>query len=127
MTVTATDACEATGTASGNYNVGAPDTTAPELDGGKCDPKDGADGVDPADVEEIVLVFSEALASAEVTNFEPEDAKVDASVDGDTVTIAFLGGFSLSNEQEIVVELDITDLADNTASVEYGFTTMAKE
>jgi len=126
ITVTATDACGDTGEASGTYSVGAPDTTPPELDGGACEPEDGADGVDPADVEEIVLKFSEELSGAELTNFEPE-GNVTAELDGDTVTIQFLGNFSLGNEQEVVVEMTIEDLANNTADIEYGFTTMAKE
>jgi hypothetical protein len=126
ITVDCTDACGDTGSASGTYSVGAPDNTAPDLDGGGCDPKDGADGVDPADVEEIVLKFSEALKAAEVTSFEP-DGDIAPELDGDTVVISFLGNFSLGNEQEIVIELDIEDLAGNTASVEYTFTTMAKE
>lgn len=127
VTVTCTDSCEATATASGTYNVGAPDTTAPELDGGACEPADGDDGVDPADVEEIVLVFSEGLSGAEITAAEPEDMNIDSDLDGDTVTISFLGGYALGNEMEIVIELTIEDLAGNTADVEYSFTTMAKE
>lgn len=126
ITVDATDSCGDSGSASGTYTVSAPDTTAPEIDDGGCDPENGADGVDPADVEEIVIKFSEPLGSAEVTNFEPE-ANIDSELDGDTLTISFLGGFSLGNEQEVVVELDIEDLAGNTASVEYEFATMAKE
>jgi hypothetical protein len=126
ITVDCTDACGDTASASGTYTVGAPDTTPPALDGGGCDPEDGDDGVDPADVEEIVLKFSEALSGAELTAFEP-DGDVTSEVDGDTVTISFLGNFSLGNEQEIVVEMTIEDLAGNTADIEYGFTTMAKE
>jgi len=126
ITVDATDACGDSGSASGTYTVTAPDTTAPDLDGGGSDPKDGASGVDPASVDEIVVKFTEDLASAELTSFEP-DISVDPAVDGDTVTISFLGGASLSNEQEIVAELDVVDLAGNAASVTYTFTTMAKE
>jgi hypothetical protein len=127
ITVECTDACGDTGSASGTYNVGAPDTTAPDLKGSSCDPKDGADGVDPADVEEIVLVFTEAVKVAEITSFEPEDAKIDTDLDGDTLTISFLGGWAPGNEQEFAIELALEDLAGNTADVEYGFATMAKE
>jgi len=126
ITVEVVDACGDSASASGTYTVSAPDTTAPSLVGGDCDPKDGADGVDPADVSEIVLVFDEDLGSAEVTNFEP-DGNVNPKVDGDTVTIEFLGNFSLGNEQEVVVEVTVVDLAGNSADIEYGFTTMAKE
>jgi hypothetical protein len=124
VTVEGTDACDEKASVTGNFNVGAPDTEAPSL--ASADPKDGADGVDPADVTEITLTFSEALASAELTNFEP-DANVDAKLDGDTVTVEFLGGFSLSNEQEILVAITVTDGAGNSSDIEYTFTTMAKE
>jgi hypothetical protein len=43
------------------------------------------------------------------------------------VKIEFLGGWGLSNEQEVELEGAIIDLAGNTADIEYGFTTMAKE
>jgi hypothetical protein len=127
VTVTATDVCEATGEASGTYDVGAPDTTAPKLVGNSCDPKDGADGVDPADVEEIVLVFDEALSGAEITDFQPSDAKIDTDIDGDTLTISFLGGWSLGNEMEVSIEVSVEDTSNNTADITYSFTTMAKE
>ena len=126
ITVDATDSCGDSGSASGSYTVTAADSEAPTLDGGGSNPKDGADGVDPADVEEIVLKFSEELKAAEITNFEP-DGDVLGELDGDTLTVNFLGNFTLSNEQEIVDEVDIEDLAGNTASVTYTFTTMAKE
>jgi hypothetical protein len=126
VTITGEDDCEETVSASGTFSVGAPDLDAPELDGGASDPPDGEDGVDPADVSEITLVFNEILASVELTNFEP-DANVDAKLDGDTVTVEFLGGWTPSNEQEIVVELTVTDGSGNSADIEYGFTTMAKE
>jgi hypothetical protein len=126
ITVDVVDACDETASATGTYTVGAPDTVDPEIDGGGSDPKDGADGVDPADVEEIVIKFSEALSGAELTNFEP-DGDVTPDLDGDTVTINFLGNFGLGNEQEVVVELTVEDLAGNTAEITYSFTTMAKE
>ena len=126
VTVDATDSCGDSGSASGSYTVTAPDSEAPDIASSGSDPKDGASGVDPADVDEIVVKFTEPLKAAEMASFEP-DVDVDASLDGDTVTISFLGGASLSNEQEIVVEFNIEDLAGNTATVTYTFTTMAKE
>jgi hypothetical protein len=45
-----------------SFNVGEEDTTDPELVGGDCEPEDGEDGVDPADVTEIILVFSEDIS-----------------------------------------------------------------
>jgi hypothetical protein len=126
VVVEGTDLCKETGSATATFNVGAPDTTAPSLVGGDCEPKNGDDGVDPADVEEIVLAFSETIANAEVTSFEPT-ANVQAKVDGSKVTINFLGNFSLGNEQEVVVKMTVTDASNNSADIEYGFTTMAKE
>jgi hypothetical protein len=125
VTVEGTDTCGETGSAVASFNVGAPDTTAPTLDKAGSTPPDGAD-VDPAGVAEIVLKFSEPLASAELTNFEPE-AQVQAVLDGDTVTVEFLGGFTLSNEQTIVVELTVKDGAANESAITYSFTTMKKE
>ncbi|MFC1718942.1 Ig-like domain-containing protein [Candidatus Poribacteria bacterium] len=123
VTVEGTDSCGGSGSASATFNVGG-HSHEPELDGIACDPKDGAEDVDPADVSEITLVFSEDLASAEIINFEP-DATIDYSVDGDTVTISFLGGFTLS--QEVVVKLTAMDGAGNEGSYTYSFTTKAKE
>lgn len=126
ITVECTDACGETASASGTYSVGAPDTTAPKLVGGDCKPKDGADGVDPASVEDILLVFDENINKATVTSFEPT-ANVQAKVDGSKVTINFLGNFSLGNEQEVNVEITVSDLAGNETNATYSFTTMAKE
>jgi hypothetical protein len=109
------------------FDVIPEDNTPPELVGGDCEPEDGEDGVDPASVEEIVIVLSEDCKVAEVTSFEPEDAKIDTELDGDTLTISFLGGFSLGNEQEVNIEIAAEDIAGNTADLEYSFTTMAKE
>lgn len=126
VTVTGTDDCDGTVSASATFTVGAADTDAPELVGDDCDPEDGDDGVDPADVEEIVLVFNETIAAADVDSIEPDTA-VTADVDGDTVTINFLGDFSLGNEQEVEVEITVEDASGNTATIDYSFTTMAKE
>jgi hypothetical protein len=126
VTVEGTDACGDTGSASATFSVGAPDTVAPEIDGAACDPKDGASGVDPSGISEIIIKFSETLSSAELQSFEPEISH-DPVLDGDTMTISFLGGASLSNEQEIEIDIDIEDSAGNAASVTYGFTTMSKE
>jgi Big-like domain-containing protein len=126
ITVDCTDACGDSASASGTYTVGAPDNTAPTLVGGDCEPEDGDDGVEPADVESILLVFDENIDSATVTAFEP-DANVQATADGTEVLIEFLGQFSLGNEQEVVIEITVSDLAGNESEIEYSFTTMAKE
>jgi hypothetical protein len=109
-----------------NFTAIAPDTTPPALDDGKCDPKNGADGVDPADYPEtITLVFSEALAEAKVTAKEP-DFKSTEELAADTLTITFLQ-YELPNETEVAITVEATDAAGNSADLEYGFTTMAKE
>jgi hypothetical protein len=129
LTITAEDACGDSldpAFAGASFDVAAADSTAPELVGGDCEPADGADGLDPADITEIVLVFSEDLADVTVDMIEPSE-NISATIDGDTVTVEFLGGWSLGNEQEVQVEIAATDLAGNAANLEYGFTTMAKE
>jgi len=109
-----------------NITATAPDTEAPELAGSKCDPKDGADGVDPADYpEKITLVFSEALSDASVESVEP-DFKFTDELDGDTLTVNFLQ-YSMPNETEYTIEVSVKDNAGNTADITYSFTTMAKE
>ena len=131
LAVTAEDSCGDgldPAFAGATFDVLPEDKEAPTIEGGDCDPKDGASGVDPADVTEIKIVFSEDVKDIEVTSFEPSDANVDPSVDGATVTINFLGGFALGNETEVEVVLSGTDLAGNDlADTEYSFTTMAKE
>jgi hypothetical protein len=129
LAITAEDSCgdALEGYTAVSFNVGEEDTTDPELVGGDCEPEDGEDGVDPADVTEIILVFSEDISDdSTFAMVEPEE-NINAVIDGDTVTIEFLGGWSLSNEQEVELEGAIIDLAGNTADIEYGFTTMAKE
>ena len=111
-----------------NFTATAPDTVAPTIVDGDCEPENGDDGVDPADVTEtIVIVFSEDMASVTVESMVP-DINIDDELDGDTLTIQFLGGASLGNETDVVIELSGADLAGNDlADDEYSFTTMAKE
>ncbi|MBD3180856.1 hypothetical protein GF312_01090 [Candidatus Poribacteria bacterium] len=109
-----------------NFTAVAPNNTPPALDGGACDPKDGGTGVDPADYpEKLTLVFTEALTDATVTAKDP-DFKSTEELAGNTLTITFLQ-YSMPNETEFVITIFATDAAGNTAEIEYGFTTMAKE
>lgn len=113
-----------------SYTASAPDTVAPKLAGSKCDPKDGADGVDPTGYTEITIVCDEALDSAktQVASVEPEISPAPSvEVSGDTVKLVFLGGYKLSNEMEVEVKLTAVDLAGNSADLTYSFATMAKE
>ena len=130
LAITAEDACGDgldPAFAGVSFNVGEEDTTDPELVGGDCEPEDGEDGVDPADVTEIILVFSEDISDDSTFEMVEPDENINAVVDGDTVTIEFLGGWSLGNEQEVELEGAVMDLAGNAADIEYGFTTMSKE
>ena len=96
----------------------------PEIVDEDCIPANGAVDVDPAGVEEIVIVFNETLADVEVVVFAPEDAKIDTELDGDTLTISFLDGYRLDNETEVIVELAGADLAGNELTdTTYSFTT----
>jgi hypothetical protein len=111
-----------------NFTAIAPDTTPPAMDDGKSDPKNGADGVDPADYPEtITIAFSEALAEAKVTAKEPDFKSTDElAADGMSMVITFLQ-YELPNETEVKITVAATDPAGNSADLEYGFTTMAKE
>jgi hypothetical protein len=111
-----------------NFTAVAPDNTPPALDGAKCDPKDGATGVDPADYPDgVVAAFSEALSSATVTSQDPEfKFTEELSADGKSLSINFLQ-YSMPNETEFTIEVTVSDLAGNEAALEYSFTTMAKE
>jgi hypothetical protein len=109
-----------------NFTAVAPDNVPPALDGGKCDPKDGTDGVDPADYPEtLTVVFTEDLSDATVTAKSP-DFKSTEELAGNTLTITFLQ-YSMPNETEFELTISATDAAGNSADIDYGFTTMAKE
>jgi hypothetical protein len=109
-----------------NYTATQVDETPPALVGASCDPKDGADGVDPADYpEKLEVAFSEALADATVTSTDPE-FKFTPTVDGEKLVISFLQ-YSMPNETEFEIAITAVDPAGNSVDVVYGFTTMAKE
>jgi hypothetical protein len=111
------------------YTLGAADSTPPKIDDGACSPKNGATGVDPADVKEIKIVFDETMSDAKVTSAGALDGKVSGEFDKDrTLTVKFLGGYKLGNEVEVVLTLSGKDVAGNDlATTKYTFTTMAKE
>lgn len=111
-----------------SVTVTSPDTTAPDIAADKCDPKNGATGVDPASVSKITIVFTETMGSAKVDAFEPADAKIDSALSGDTLTISFLGGYKLGNEMTIKATLSGADGAGNALkTTTYTFATMKKE
>ena len=109
-----------------NFTAVAPDTTPPAIDDANCDPKNGADGVDPADYpEQLVIAFTEELSDAKITAKDP-DFKSTEELAGNTLTVKFLQ-YSMPNETEFKFTIAATDKAGNKADLEYGFTTMAKE
>lgn len=110
------------------YTATVADNTPPALDGGSCDPKDGADGVDPAGYPEgITVAFSEALSEAKVSSADPDfKFTPELAADGKKLAIKFLQ-YSMPNETPFTITLAATDLAGNAAELKYTFTTMAKE
>jgi hypothetical protein len=119
------------GTTSVNFTATAADKVPPEIVGASCEPKNGATGVDPADVNSaaaIVIALSEACKDVKVNSVEPADMKTvnELSADGMTFTMTFQK-WEIGNEVEVSVEVVGTDIAGNALKGTYGFTTMAKE
>lgn len=111
-----------------NFSVIAADNEAPKLDGGNCDPKDGATGVDPANYpEKIVIAVSDnvSVTEAKVTATDPEFNFTEELADGN-LTVNFLK-YSMPNETEFSLTVVAKDGAGNEAELSYSFTTMAKE
>jgi len=108
-----------------SFTATTPDTTPPALDSAACVPADGASGIDPSGMTELVIAFNEDLASAKVTSTDPEFRFTD-KLEGGVLTLTFLQ-YSPPNETTVAVGVDATDMAGNTTSAEYSFTTMAKE
>jgi hypothetical protein len=90
-------------------------------------PADGATGVDPAGITELVLTFNEPLSADDtvVTAKDPTFNSTD-EVSGDTLTITFLA-YTLPNETVVSISVTAVDLAENSTDIEYSFETMAKE
>lgn len=126
ITVVCIDDCGDSGATTGTFNVWGHVHVVPEIKGEECKPKDGAVDIDPADISEITIVFTEPIIGIEITSLNPE-SDISSELDGDTLTISFLGGFKLSNEQEFAIEMTIENLVGDTADAEYSFTTKAKE
>lgn len=129
LSITATDACGAAldpAYAGVNFDVEAADPVPPKLVGASCVPPNGETGVDPATVTGITLAFDEDLSAVTVDMVEPSE-NINAVIDGSTVTVEFLGGWTLGNEVTVDISISATDLSANVAELKYGFTTMAKE
>ncbi len=110
-----------------NYTVVAADEAAPEVT--SSDPKDGAEGVDPADVFEdgIEVTFSEPVTGDLMLMDGDEDVGWTSKTDGDTITLQGNAGQELSNETEYEVAGTVKDGAGNEAEVSITFVTKAKE
>lgn len=110
--------------------VKAADTTAPDIDGAKSVPANGATGLDPATISDITIVFTEPMsADTKVDSYAPSDAKFNPAMaaDGLSMKISFLGGYKLGNEVTVDVKLIGADLAGNPLkTTDYTFTTMKK-
>jgi hypothetical protein len=124
LTLTGKDAGGQEVTHTLTFNATEVDTTPPSLVGASCVPADGASGVDPAGITELVVKFSETIASATVTAKDPSFNSTD-TVAGDTLTITFLA-YTLPNETPVSISITAVDGAGNSADVEYGFETMEK-
>jgi hypothetical protein len=126
ISIEAKDAAGNATPASVSYTATALDPDPPKLDGGACDPKDGADGVDPADyAESIVAAFNEDLSDAKVSKTDP-DFKFTPELAGNKLTLKFLQ-YSMPNETPFEVVIVAKDLAGNEAEITWKWTTMAKE
>jgi methionine-rich copper-binding protein CopC len=133
---TAADGQTIGGTTSVNFTATAADKVPPEIVAADCVPKNGATGVDPADVNSeaaITIAFNEACKDVKVNKKSPDDMKtVDAlSGDGKIFTMTFQK-WEIGNEVKVEIELTGTDLAgnklaDGSSKGAYTFTTMAKE
>jgi hypothetical protein len=111
-----------------NFTATAPDNEKPVLVGASCDPKDGADGVDPAGYgESIFAALSDniGVTEARIIASEPE-FQFTEELGADGLTINFLK-YSMPNETEFKITIEVKDAAGNVAEVEYSFTTMKKE
>jgi hypothetical protein len=128
LTCVAKDAAGNETTAALSFTAAAEDPDPPKLDGGGCDPKDGADGVDPADYPEaLVVALNEACSEVKVSSTDPEfKFTPELAADGKSLNIKFLQ-YSMPNETPFEIVLTATDLAGNQAELKYSFTTMAKE
>jgi hypothetical protein len=124
LSLTGADAGGQEVTYSLTFNATEVDEDPPVLVGASCVPADGASGVDPAGITELVIKFNETIASATVTAKDPSFNSTD-TVAGDTLTVTFLA-YTLPNETPVSLSITAVDGAGNSADVTYGFETMEK-
>jgi hypothetical protein len=111
-----------------NFTATVPDTEAPTLDGGNCDPADGSKGVDPGDYGEAIVVAAKdnvGVTEMKVISTDPEFNFTPDFADG-KLTLSFMK-YSMPNETEFTIKVEAKDGSGNSAELDYSFTTMAKE
>ena len=116
------------GAATLTFTLTARDETPPAL--ASSSPTDGANDVDPADVNTngIMLKFNEAISKAEVMlSRDGDDLGWIPSVEGDTVMLNPSPANPLVNETAYTVSGEVEDASGNKANVSISFTTKAKD
>lgn len=110
-----------------NYTVVAADEAAPEVTG--SNPKDGAEGVDPAKVFEdgIEVTFNEPVTGDLMLMDGDDDVGWTSKADGNKIMLSGNAGQELSNETEYEIAGTVKDGAGNEAEVSLTFVTKAKE
>ncbi|MDE0483800.1 MAG: Ig-like domain-containing protein [Candidatus Poribacteria bacterium] len=110
-----------------NYTVVAADEAAPEVTG--SNPKDGAEGVDPAKVFEdgIEVTFNEPVTGDLMLMDGDDDVGWTSKADGNKIMLSGNAGQELSNETEYEIAGTVKDGAGNEAEISLTFVTKAKE
>ncbi len=110
-----------------NYTVVAADEAAPEVTG--SNPKDGAEGVDPAKVFEdgIEVTFNEPVTGDLMLMDGDDDVGWTSNADGNKIMLQGNAGQELSNETEYEIAGTVSDGAGNEAEISLTFVTKAKE
>ena len=104
------------------------DTTPPRINGGKCVPKDGVQGLNPLGLKKLTIVFDEPVVEARVISVDPRFPYAkNLSWDGMVLTLTFLDGYEMSFETEYRITLSAKDKAGNEGKLEYEVTTMVRE
>ncbi len=104
----------------------APDRIPPAIVDAKCDPKNGATGIDPDAYREIVIAFNEAVVSAKVTATDPEFRFSSRFKADHTALVISLMSYRFPNETTCTVGIRAADLAGNEAELKYSFTTKVR-
>ena len=110
-----------------NYTIVAADETAPEVTA--SNPKDGAEGVDPAKVFEdgIEVTFNENVTGELKLMDGDDDVGWTSEASDNKITLTGNAGQELSNETEYEIAGTVQDGAGNEAEVSITFVTKAKE